>query len=119
MNLFVVICGGPESGEAGFNEDTTSFPLRAAVRIQMAIQPKLSGPIQVARNLFTRALVEPTKQSLSCFRVRFHFPVLSAGLSGQLASFNRHELSERRLPNDGKTEARSGNLTARDGNVSS
>ena len=62
----------PESGEAGFNEDTTSFPLRAAVRILMAIQPKLSGPIQVARNLFTRALINLRQKPLSCFRVRFH-----------------------------------------------
>lgn len=33
---------------------------------------KLSGPIQVARNLFTRALIKPSKQSLSCLRERFH-----------------------------------------------
>lgn len=62
----------PESGEAGFNEDTTSFPLRAAVRIHLAIQPKLSGPIQVARNLFTRASIHACQQSFCCFRVRFH-----------------------------------------------
>lgn len=65
----IIICGAPEGGEAGFNEGIPSFPLRAAVRIQMAIQPKLSGPIQVARNLFTRALIEPTEQP-SCIRAK-------------------------------------------------
>ncbi len=55
------------------NEDTYSgHPMRAAVRIQLAIQPELSGPLEVARNLIRTALVEPTKQSLSCFRERFH-----------------------------------------------
>ncbi len=62
----------PESGEAGFNEDTTSFPLRAAVRIQMAIQPKLSGPIQVARNLIRTALVYLRQKSTGCCAKVFH-----------------------------------------------
>lgn len=39
--------------------------------------------------------------------------------AGSVAVFDRHEHSEREIPNDGKTEARPGNLTARGGNVSS
>lgn len=73
MNPSIVIIRLQYSGvsELGCpNEDTYSgHPMRAAVRIKMAVQPKLSGPIQVARNLFTRALFKPTKQP-SCIRAK-------------------------------------------------
>jgi len=49
-----------------------------------------------------------------------------AGRAGLVADFDRHEDSEREIPNDGKSEARDGNFTAqsrnftaRDGNVPS
>lgn len=64
----------PESGEAGFNEGTTSFPLRAAVRIREAFKPKFSEPFRLLRGLTnsTRASIHACQQSFCCLRERFH-----------------------------------------------
>ena len=73
----------PESGEAGFNEDTTSFPLRAAVRICEAFKPKFSEPFRLLRGLTNsaRASIHACQQSFCCFRVRFHLSAPSVALA--------------------------------------
>lgn len=61
-------------GEAGFTEDTTSFPMRAAVRIREAFKPKFSEPLRLLRDLTnsTRASIHACQQSFCCLRERFH-----------------------------------------------
>lgn len=60
-------------GEAGFTEDTTSFPMRAAVRIREAFKPKFSEPFRLLRSLIPMALAlfKPRKQP-SCISAKVH-----------------------------------------------
>lgn len=78
------------------------------------------GPFQAARRLsyglsFSIAL-QACKQSARRFSKAFHFNPFCR-LSGLVAAVERHDSSERKIPNGGNSGARPGNLTARDGNA--
>lgn len=118
---FTFSVAGRERGAETHTRETKSRLLFAPLRQG---DLKSFGRLQAARNLLSRVkgFAEPLRGL--CERlvfspvVRLHgllFPV-SAARCGLVAAFDRHEDTEGKFPNDGKTEARPGNLTARDGN---
>src|SRR5690606_28579303 len=98
--------GADASGLRGF--------ILPALRRWLDFSRRFQAPGSLIHSL--RIAIQLRQKSFRGCAQAFHSHPLSAGTSGLVAVLDRHECSERKFPHDGKTEARPGNLTARDGN---